>query len=79
MSDEWLLSCFLVELERLQRVIETPPELVGERWTRAALGCCEHLTQIYHEFKRRYKARATRSFIGALQDYIIWQCPDEAA
>jgi len=80
LTDEQMLGLFLVELERLQRVIETPPELVGERWTRAALGCCEHLTQIYHEFKRRYQARATRSFIGALlQDYICWQCPDEVA
>lgn len=78
MTDEWLLSFWLVELERLQRIIETPPELIGERWTRAALGCGEHLTQVYTEFKRRYKARPTRQFIGTLlQDYICWRCPDE--
>jgi hypothetical protein len=50
-SDEWLLLHFQIEAERLLRILQTPPALLGEEvWTRAALGACEHLAQIYHAF-----------------------------
>ncbi|HEY7357216.1 MAG TPA: hypothetical protein VH590_12140, partial [Ktedonobacterales bacterium] len=38
-SDEWLLFHFQLEVERLLRIMQTPPALIGEEdWTLAALG-----------------------------------------
>ena len=79
-SDEWLLLLFQVETERLLRILQAPPALLGEAvWTPAALGACEHLAQLYHEFRRRYGARAVRRFVRrALVEYIYWEPPREA-
>ncbi|HEY7358721.1 MAG TPA: hypothetical protein VH590_19700, partial [Ktedonobacterales bacterium] len=67
-SDEWLLFHFQLEVERLLRIMQTPPALIGaEDWTRAALGACGHLAQVYHELKRRYGVRAVRR---ALRDLL---------
>ncbi len=79
-SDERLLLLFQVETERLLRIIQAPPALLGEEvWTRAALGACEHLAQVYHAFRRRYGARAVRRFVRrALVEYIYWEPRREA-
>ena len=63
------------------RILQAPPALLGEVvWTRAALGACEHLAQLYHEFRRRYGARAVRRFVRrALVEYIYWEPPREDA
>ena len=78
-SDEWLVTHFLTEVERVLWLVQVPPTLMGEEvWTRAVLGSCQHLAQVYHEFRRRYKARKVRRFVReALLDYIYWE-PKEA-
>ncbi len=44
------------------------------------LGACEHLAQVYHEFRRRYGARAVRRFVRrALVEYIYWEPSREDA
>ena len=80
-SDERLLLLFQVETERLLRILQAPPKLLGEAvWTRAVLGACEHLAQLYHEFRRRSGARAVRRFVRrALVEYIYWEPPREDA
>ena len=78
-SDEWLLIFFPMELERLQRLIQTPPSLLGEElWTRAALGACQHLAQMYHELRRRYHAKDARLLMHRLfEGYVFWEPPSE--
>ncbi len=73
-SDEWLLEHFQMEVERLLRVVQAPPRLLGEEvWTHVALGTCEHLAQLYKEFRRRYGARAVRRFVrDVLNLYVCW-------
>ncbi|HEU5370083.1 MAG TPA: hypothetical protein VFU69_16550 [Ktedonobacterales bacterium] len=80
-SDEWLLFHFQLEVERLLRIMQTPPALIGEEdWTLAALGACGHLAQVYHEFTRRYWVRRVRSFVGdVLHAYVTWEGPRPAA
>ena len=80
-TDEWLLVLFQMEVERLLRIVQTPPALLGEEvWTRAALGACEHLAQLYREFRRRYQARPVRLFVRrVLRAYVCWECPREVA
>ena len=77
LSDEWLLLLFQINVERLLHTVRMPPALVGEeRWTRSALGTCEHLAQLYREFRRRYQARATRKFVQhVLNLYVVWEGP----
>ena len=69
--------------ELLLHIVRMPPSLVGEAlWTRSTLGTCEHLAQLYREFRRRYQARATRKFVQrVLTLYVLWEGPqaEEAA
>jgi len=73
-SDEGLVDQFHLEVERLLRISEAPPRLLGEEvWTQAALGTCEHLAQLYRELRRRYGARAVRQALrDALTRYVCW-------
>src|SRR6185437_1852657 len=65
--DEALLARFQVDLERLLRVMETPPDLPGiEVWTRAAMGACERLAQLYQELLRRCGMQAARRVVRRL-------------
>jgi hypothetical protein len=79
-SDEWLNLHFVMEFERLLRIIQTPPRLMGEEtWTRAALDACQHLAQVYHEFRRRYSSRRVRWFVRrVLEEYISWEPAPES-
>ena len=79
-SDEWMLELFQLEVERLLRLIQTPPALLGEAvWTRSALGTCEHLAQLYGELRRRYNARGIRVCVQQiLRAYVTWEPEEEA-
>ncbi len=63
-SDERLLWLFALEFERLLRVAQEHPSLVGGTdWTGAALGASEHIAQVYGELKRRCKAMRARALL----------------
>ena len=54
-----LLWMFGMEVERLLRIAEEHPVLVGGTdWTCAVLGASEHLAQVYAELKRRHQRHA---------------------
>jgi hypothetical protein len=74
LSEAGLLSLWEVEVERLLRISEAPPARVGEDdWARAALGVCEHLSQLYAELKRREQSRRARWRLReALRGYVRW-------
>ena len=58
-SEATLLWLFGMEVERLLRIMQEPPSLVGGvDWTRAAPGASEHLSQVYKEVKHRQPAQA---------------------
>ncbi len=70
-----LLDIFGMEVERLLRIVQEPPGMVGSvEWTRAALGASEHIAQVYAELKRRYKAMRARAILrDELRRFITWQ------
>jgi hypothetical protein len=78
-EDIALLERVQLEVERLLRIIETPPALLGEEvWTHALLGTCEHLAQLYRELRRRCGARAVRVALRRmLTSYVCWTPEDE--
>jgi hypothetical protein len=79
-GDEWLVEQVQIEVERLLRIVDTPPALLGEEvWTHAALGTCERLAQLYRELRRRCGARATRVALRRLlTGYVYWFPQEEA-
>lgn len=72
---ETLLFLFGMEVERLLRIMQEPPALVGDLdWTRATLGASEHVAQVYTELKRRHKARRARAILREeLRRYVTWE------
>jgi hypothetical protein len=80
-SEAWLLTRFQMEVECLLRIMQVPPALLGEEvWTRAALGSCERLAQVYHELRRRVgTSRARQVLREALSVYVTLEPPREAA
>ena len=57
----WLLG---MEIERRLRLALTPPEELGVgAWVAASLAACEHVAQVYHEFRRRVGARRARAIV----------------
>ncbi len=73
----WMVG---MEVERLLRIAQEPPSLVGGmEWTQAALGASEHIAQVYAELKRRHKAMRARAIVREdLRAFITWQ-PASAA
>lgn len=69
-----ILSLFSVEVERLARIAQEAPSLVGcAYWTSAALGACMHVAQIYAELKRRHKAMPARALLREeLHQFVEW-------
>ena len=69
-----LLWLFGLEVERLLRIAEEHPSLVGGvDWTCAALGASEHLAQLYAELKRRHRAMPARAILREeLRRFIEW-------
>ena len=70
-----------VELERLARIAEEAPALVGGgHWTEAALAACAEIARLYAELKRRHRAERARALMGAaLRQFVAWEQPREAA
>lgn len=68
-----------VEVERLVRLMQVPPSLLGEDlWTHVALGTCERLAQLYKEVLRRAGRQATRRWLGALlENCVCWNTTPE--
>ena len=77
MSEESLRWLFMMEVERLVRSMEEAPGLVGGAdWTRGVLGACEHVAQVYGEWRRRHKARRARTIVREeLAAFVAWECP----
>jgi hypothetical protein len=71
-SVRWL---FGVEVERILRLIQTSPALLGEgAWVASLLAACEHIAQVYHELKRRHKAMQARATLREeLRLFLEWQ------
>ena len=78
-DDATLLYIFGMEVERLLRIAQEPPSLVGQvEWVQASLGASKHIAQLYGELKRRHKAVRARYLLReALRGYLTWQ-PDAA-
>jgi len=80
LSQEGLLWLWRVEVERLLRIVDLPPALLGETWTQSALAVCHHLSQIYRELKRRHKAMQARALLREeLRRFVEWEYYGEAA
>src|SRR5579859_1323073 len=81
LEDEWDFAWHCrFEVERLMRLLDVPPVLVGrEEWTAAVLGICERLARLYGEMKRRYRARQARAIVcAALAQFVEWDYSSEA-
>jgi len=81
LEDDYFLRLWGYEAERLMRLLDVPPVLVGQdEWTSAVLGLCEHLARLYAELKRRYRARQARAMLReALAQFVVWDYTGEAA
>jgi hypothetical protein len=75
LSEARLLWLFGVEVERLLRIAQEHPCLVGDaNWTGAALGASAHIARIYAELKRRCKAMQARALVREeLRRFVEWQ------
>lgn len=75
LSEARLLWAFGVEAERLLRIAQEHPCLVGDaNWTGAALGASARIARIYAELKRRSKAMQARALVReALCCFVEWQ------
>ncbi len=81
LNEQTLLRIFGMEVERLLRIAQEHPYLVGSAdWTGAALSASEHLAQLYAELKRRYKATQARAFVREeLRRFVEWERNGETA
>jgi hypothetical protein len=79
LNEETLRWLFGVEVERLLRLAQESPTLVGQGdWTKAALGVTEHVAQLYHELRRRCKAGQARAMLREeLQRFVAWEASKE--
>ncbi len=74
-NEEWdFLWAVRFEAERLMRLLDYPPVLIGEEeWTTAVLALCARLNLVYGELKRRYRAKQARAFLQAvLAQFVVW-------
>ncbi len=80
-NDAALLRLVSVEAERLTRIAQEAPALVGSAdWTGAALGACARLAQVYAELKRRHHAMPARAMLRAeLRRFVEWEESEPAA
>ena len=75
MGEPWLRWMLGMEVERLLRLAQTSPSELGEAaWLAGALAASEHVAQVYHELRRRYKAARARAIVREeLRDFLAWQ------
>ncbi len=75
LREETLLGIWGMEVERLLRIAQEHPCLVGQmEWTGAALCASEHLAQLYAELKRRFKAERARALLREeLRRFVEWE------
>jgi len=71
-SLRWLLG---MEAERLLRLEQISPSELGKAaWLAGVLAASEHVAQVYHELRRRYKAARARAILREdLAAFIAWQ------
>jgi hypothetical protein len=66
-----LLRLVAVELERLARIAEEAPALVGGgHWTEVTLASCAEIARLYAELKRRHRAERARALMAALRQFV---------
>jgi hypothetical protein len=72
--DDMLLRLVAIEAERLTRIAQEAPTIVGSaHWTGAALGAFARIAQLYRELKRRHHAMPARTMLRAeLQRFVEW-------
>lgn len=72
----WMLG---MEVERLLRLVQLSPSELGQgAWVAAVLAACEHVGQVYHVWRRRYKAARAREMLREeLQRFLDWRSPAE--
>ncbi len=81
LGEDTLRWIFGMEVERLLRIVQEAPSLVGGmEWTQATLGASEHVAQVYAELKRRRKAVRARGMLREdLRRFVTWESGGEAA
>ena len=79
LCEEELLRRVAVEAERLARIAEEAPALVGGgHWTEVALASCAEVARLYAELKRRHHAARARALLREeLRQFVAWA--DDAA
>jgi hypothetical protein len=80
-SEAAILLDWRVEVERLLRIAEAPPALLGEAdWAQACLTVLDHLALLYGELKRRRGPRQARAMLREeLRCFVIWEDYGSAA
>ncbi|HLW03073.1 MAG TPA: hypothetical protein VKT82_30760 [Ktedonobacterales bacterium] len=75
LDEQTVLGIVGMEVERLLRIAQEHPGLVGQvEWTGAALSASEHLAQLYAELKRRHKAMQARALLREeLRRFVAWE------
>ncbi len=78
-GDDGLLLLLGMEVERLLRIAQEHPSLVGQvEWTQATLAASEHVAKVYGELRRRHKAARARAMVQeALRGYELWGQEEE--
>ncbi len=79
LCEEELLRRVAVEAERLARIAEEAPALVGGgHWTEVTLASCAEVARLYAELKRRHHAARARALLREeLRQFVAWT--DDAA
>ncbi len=74
LCEETLLWIFNCEVERLLRIAQESPLVVGNgAWTQAALVACAHLARVYAELRRRHRAMQAKAIVREeLRRFVTW-------
>jgi hypothetical protein len=76
LSDAGLIWSLGMEVERLLRLTQTSPALLGQcAWVAAILGASAHVAQVYHELRRHYHAPRARAM---LREALRWFVEEQA-
>lgn len=74
LREETLLGIWGMEVERLLRIAQESPLVVGNgAWTQAALVACAHLARVYAELRRRHRAMQAKAIVREeLRRFVTW-------